>query len=735
MLNSANESPYYYAWSQLKNWQFVFVLIIAFITTVILITWYISSLQSQLVKSSAINSASLYSQALREFRSLYTSEVVTIAHQSGLKITHNYKEEKNAIPLPATLSILLGQRIGRHENGAKVSLYSPIPFPWRKNNIQTSSRFSQFAWQFLTQNPEQPFYRFEQVNSREVLRYATADVMHAGCVNCHNTHPDSPKKDWKLGDVRGVLEITLPVDKAIETSIQNLKGITLLLTVIGILGILAIGFVINKLRTNSLHLKQLVEERTAELATARDQALDASRAKSLFVANMSHEIRTPMNAVLGYAQILDQDDQLTNAHHEAIACILKAGNHLMEIINDILDLSKIEANAIELNIDSFSLHNLINTIAMMFKLRCQNKGLYWRLDFQGDNSLVVMGDEGKIRQVLINLIGNAVKFTDQGEVSLKVVCQDNNLVYFEVNDTGPGIADDSKEAIFEIFQQGNAGLEKGGTGLGLTLAKKQVEIMGGHLTFTSTPHLSTRFFFTLPLPKATQQKDSPLPIKQVICLKSNYTVNALVVDDVADNRMLLVKLLTKIGAQTLEATNGLEALDKLQQYHPDIIFLDINMPVMNGIEALNRIQTTEAYQHIKVVAVSAASLAHDPNFYLGKGFHRYIAKPFHVSEIYQSLHELLGVEFEYSTNDQPQQDNVTNKPIHSDLSHITLPTHLYQRLIKAAELYRISEVKLCVEEIANQDDTYQPLITAINNYISQYDMKGLVQLLQGVHHD
>ncbi|WP_163833667.1 ATP-binding protein [Spartinivicinus ruber] len=733
MSSSANESPYYYAWSQLKNWRFVFTLIFSFSCLALLISWYIFHLQSQLVKSSAISSASLYSQALKEFRSLYTSEVVTIAQQRGLIVTHNYKVVQHAIPLPATLSILLGERIGMHENGAKVRLYSPYPFPWRIKKAFVSDDYSQQAWQYLRQFPNQPFYRFEQLNKQEVIRYATADIMQAGCINCHNTHPSSPKTDWQTGDVRGVLEIILPMEKAISTANKNLQGITLLLTTIGILAALAITIVINKLRSNSLHLKQLVDDRTQELANARDQALEASKAKSLFLANMSHEIRTPMNAVLGYAQILDQEPQLAKEHHDAVTCILKAGNHLMEIINDILDLSKIEANAIKLNTHSFLFDDLLKNLAMMFKMRCQNKGIHWQLDYLGEDDLAVMGDEGKIRQVLINLIGNAVKFTDQGAVTLKVVCQENDEIYFEVSDTGPGITN-NQEDIFSSFQQGTAGYNKGGTGLGLTIAKKQVGIMGGSLEYTSIPNQLTRFFFSLTLPKATNYQVVQTSTRQIKHLKAGYSVNAMIVDDVADNRMVLVKLLMNIGVQTLEATNGLETLSALQHHHPDIIFLDINMPVMNGIETLNQIQTTESLQDIKVVAVSAASLHHDPAFYLGKGFHQYIAKPYKVSEIYNCLSELLNVKFEYSANNQPPTDTL-EQPVNIDSLNVTLPASVYQRLLKAAELYRISEVKLCLEEIAKLDESYQPLVSEINHYVSQYDMTGLIQLIQSVHHD
>ena len=243
-----------------------------FCIVVVSMVWHLSQLQSRLINSSALSAAELYSVALTQFRTLYTSEVVNRARKQGLDATHDYASRNNTIPLPATLSMLLGKEIGKHASGAKARLHSPYPFPWRKKakKIQTND-FDKKAWNFLSVNPRKPYYQFDNLGGKKVLRYATADIMRTECISCHNSHPDSPKRDWKVGDVRGVLEITLPLGDITTQTNTDLRNTSFAYIFIGLGIVFLIGFVFVRLRKQSDELQSLVTVRTAELQSEVDR--------------------------------------------------------------------------------------------------------------------------------------------------------------------------------------------------------------------------------------------------------------------------------------------------------------------------------------------------------------------------------------------------------------------------------------------------------------------------------
>ncbi len=250
----------------LKNWQFTLILLLFFSLATFAAVWHVSQLQSRLIESSATKNARFFSDALTSFRTLYTSEVVKAAKQHGLEVSHDYAAKENAIPLPATLSMLLGEQLGQHASGSKTRLYSPYPFPWRENSGGLSDQFQAQAWQFLSQNPGKPFYRFSEHDGQRQLRYATADVMRPACVQCHNRHPDSPKTDWQVGDLRGVLEVDLPMGQLIAQTRNDLKGTMAIFGALALLAVIGIAMVTGRLRRTSVELQQRVNERTAELA-------------------------------------------------------------------------------------------------------------------------------------------------------------------------------------------------------------------------------------------------------------------------------------------------------------------------------------------------------------------------------------------------------------------------------------------------------------------------------------
>ena len=390
--------------------------------------------------------------------------------------------------------------------------------------------------------------------------------------------------------------------------------------------------------------------KSAELLTevavrkeAEASAEAANRAKSEFLASMSHEIRTPMNAILGYAQILARDGALHPFHRDAVATILSSGDHLLHLINEILDLSKIDAGRMEVERTDFDLTGLLRELIAMFQHRCEEKQLGLRLEAP-DHAVLVHGDEGKLRQVLINLLGNAVKFTERGRVVLRAKQGENASWRFEVEDTGIGISEAMQQRIFEPFQQGHEARSEGGTGLGLAIAKRQADIVGGELGVKSELGTGSCFYLKLQLPTATQNKPSAA-LREIAHLAKGHHVRALVVDDIPENREVLATMLTEIGCEVVLAEHGRQAVEVVRVSRPQIVFMDIRMPEFDGIEATRRIAAE--FEGVKIVATSASALTHERDRVLKAGCDDFVAKPFRAERIYGCLHHLLGVDFDY----------------------------------------------------------------------------------------
>lgn len=453
------------------------------------------TLQENVVKTSGLHNAKLYSDAIAVFRTIYTSEVVSVAEQFGLQVTHDY-HNKDAIPLPATLGILIGNKIGESGSGANASLYSPYPFPWRIKTGGLKDSFSKKAWGYLSKNANKPYFEFYIDKNKNFLRYAVADKMRASCINCHNTHPDSPKTNWKAGDVRGVLDITIPLDKVIARTESDLVFTIVIYSVLSLLGVIGILFMIAKHKTESKELENAVKERTTQLEQETIKAVKASQAKTEFLSRMSHELRTPMNAILGFGQLLEIDAS-TDAEKENCKEILVAGNHLLDLINEVLDLAKIESGKLSINIVPISVDKIINEVLRLFASIAENKGVHiCKYNLTG---FYVYADYARLKQVLANLLSNAIIYnSDGGNVEIKVTCEKHNAIRISVSDTGCGLDASQQKKLFQSFERigaENRGID--GVGIGLVISKKLIEAMDGEIGMESTPDKGSTFWVEL----------------------------------------------------------------------------------------------------------------------------------------------------------------------------------------------------------------------------------------------
>jgi PAS domain S-box-containing protein len=766
------------------------------------VVFYTYQSSEDMVRQYATESAQTHAASVTQFRNFYTQELVPRAMRGGMEVTHDYKSRDNALPLPATLTIDLGHYLSKVDGGTQVRLYSDLPFPWREAE-RSLDDFQKQALQHLKARPNQPFVREEILNGTRVLRFAQADRMLASCVACHNSYPGSPQTNWQVGDVRGALEVVLPVSQWQLASTGVLNRTFVVLLVLLLLGFLLIWFTVKRIRTALMTSRQLSNERQVAirqlneeiaereqveknlrlsesklqsifksvpeavvvanaqghivqcndataaifdypmqalmgqrvnmlmadaeqeqldqymsrymntdekkwmnqprvlqgrrrdgslfpvrltisetrldnehffigvmqdftaiqsaqdlLVEAKNKAEQANRMRGEFLANMSHEIRTPMNGIVGMTELaLDTPNPMQQKEYLVLA--RDSANHLLQIINEILDFSKIEAKALELELLEVSAVQLVRHTVRSLEQLARAKGIALRFDTAADIPDLLWLDPVRMRQVLTNLIGNAIKFTDQGAVTVKTELLPSDdaktvLLRISVSDTGIGFDPDRTEALFSPFTQADGSVTRsfGGTGLGLAITRSLVQLMGGFITAEGRPAQGATFVATLPVQRVLQPTLKPTVSAASQTLLAQpvddpaQTYSVLLVEDHDINRKLAEIMLQRMGYRFTTAADGQQALDRLAQESFDVVLMDVMMPVMDGLTALRQLRAQEAQDpgqcRTPVLMVTAHAMTGDKERFMAAGADGYVSKPMSQTGLKKEIEATLA---------------------------------------------------------------------------------------------
>jgi len=466
----------------------------------------------------------------------------------------------------------------------------------------------------------------------------------------------------------------------------------------------------------------LTERKQAEAErVARQAAEAASTAKSTFLANMSHELRSPLNAILGFTRLLNRQPGLPHQVQVDLRTIQRSGEHLHNLINQVLDLAKIEAGKATVHGADFDVEQMLEDLKDMFIVTAQNKGLQLIVERVNTIPRNIHADPVKLRQVLINLLSNALKFTRAGYVKLAVAWQESNeQLIFAVSDTGPGIAADELAQLGGHFMQAQAGRQaQEGTGLGLALSRHFVQLMGGELQFISELGQGTTVRFNLPVRVVLHPLlASPEASRRVLALAAGQPrYRILVVDDRSEARQLLLRFLAPLGFELREASNGQEAVELWQAWKPELIFMDMRMPVMSGLEATRRIKSSEQGRATVIVALTASSLEEERADTLAGGCDDFMRKPFHEAELFALMHKHLGVRFVY----QEEAASATDLPVQPDAAMLAaLPRALRTALAQALNELDAAAVTNVIQEIQERDAALAAALESLANEF-QYD--------------
>ncbi len=574
---------------------------------------------------------------------------------------------------------------------------------------------------------------------------------------CEHLKADEQTRDIPVIFISALDEV---IDKVRAFQVGGVDYITKPFHVEEVLARIEHQLMIQRLSTQLQEQNKQLQQEIQERQKAEQAAAAANRAKSEFLANMSHELRTPLNAILGFTQLMNRNPQLTAEQRDFLEIINGSGEHLLELIDDILDLSKIEAGLIELNQKSFDLYRLLDNIEDLFQIQTEQKNLDFIVIVSPNVPQYIRTDEQKLRSCLLNLLSNAIKFTNYGGVTLTVdkTKKSESSLQFSVSDTGLGIAPEEIETLFDAFVQTSAGrATAGGTGLGLAITKNFVELMGGEIRVSSVLGEGTTFQFTIKLSEADLSQVTSQPRQRVIGLEPGREMHRiLVVDDTKANRLLLVKLLEPLSFEVREATNGLEGLAIWESWQPHLVFMDTRMPVMSGLEAIRQIRAKEKAlidcrdtaryteesissnsrfrQATVIIVVTASVFEEKRGEILATGADDLVHKPFSEEIIFSKISQHLEVLYLYENLHQsitaPRKFNAGRKQDSFFLNKLAeMPPDWIASLYQAANTLREESVLDLIEQIP---ETSAPLAEALNDLANDFRFDEIVRLTQSV---
>jgi len=481
-------------------------------------------------------------------------------------------------------------------------------------------------------------------------------------------------------------------------------------------------------------VRDITERKLAdELRIDKEAAEKASASKSAFLANMSHEIRTPMNAILGFSQLMRRDKGLSGLQHQQLDTINTSGEHLLALINDVLEMSKVEAGRVSANLSTFSLRALLRELDSLFGLRAEAKGLGLRVICSDEVPEFVVTDENKLRQILVNLLGNAVKFTDKGNIELRVTTRRGDggelRLGVEVADTGPGIAPEDVGRLFRYFEQATRGRETDtGTGLGLAISREFVHLLGGEIEVDSQLGVGSVFKFDIAIEEAAAGAVAACTEgRHVVGLRPGEPrYRVLVADDDPTNRELLVQLLEPAGFSVRSVSDGKAALEEYEKWHPQLILMDMRMPVMDGYEATRRIRAMKGGADVAVIGVTASVFAEMRQGVFDAGVDEFVGKPFRESELFEKMAKLLGAHYTYE--DEAAASGPGSERALDTEALAALPGDLVDRIRRATVNADFDAVLELADEVARVDER---LAATLRELAERFDSERILAALPG----